>query len=179
METIALRFFNVYGTGQRTAGAYAAVVPKFIELATQGNAPIIHGDGHQTRDFIHVDDVVEAVLMLAREKWNPAYAPVYNLSTGIEVSLLQLVKNIQGVLREISPTTNRPAPVHTDGHVGDILRSVGSSARIQNDTAWKPRISGEWNTASNRGRSEPNVSVMELLWLTGRSMSDLCSCITP
>ena len=143
METIALRFFNVYGTGQRTAGAYAAVVPKFIELATQGNAPIIHGDGHQTRDFIHVDDVVEAVLMLAGEKWNPAYAPVYNLSTGIEVSLLQLVKNIQGVLREISPTTNRPAPVHTDGRVGDILRSVGSSARIQNDTAWKPRISLE------------------------------------
>ena len=104
---------------------------------------MIHGDGHQTRDFIHVDDVAEAVLMLAGEAWNPAYAPVYNLSTGIEVSLLQLVKKIQDLLSEISPTTNRPAPVHTDGRTGDIFRSVGSSARIQNDTGWKPRISLE------------------------------------
>ena len=81
LEAVALRFFNVYGTGQRSDGAYAAVIPKFIELAVAGQAPTVFGDGQQTRDFVHVDDVSRALLMLATDPWandldtSTTYAP--------------------------------------------------------------------------------------------------------
>ena len=65
MEALALRLFNVYGPGQRADGTYAAVIPKFIEQITQEGQPIILGDGLQTRDFIHVDDVANALLMFS------------------------------------------------------------------------------------------------------------------
>ena len=70
MEAVALRFFNVYGAGQRSDGAYAAVVPKFIELALAGKAATIFGDGLQARDFVHVSDVANAVLMMATQPWD-------------------------------------------------------------------------------------------------------------
>ena len=140
MEAVALRFFNVYGTGQRADGAYAAVIPKFIELAVGGLAPTIFGDGLQTRDFVHVDDVAQALLLLATEPWTDEFEHVYNVCTQTEISLLDLLSTIHNILADVSPETPRPSPNHAKERAGDIARSVGSKERLVNDSSWTPKI---------------------------------------
>ena len=140
LEAVALRFFNVYGTGQRSDGAYAAVIPKFIELAVAGQAPTVFGDGQQTRDFVHVDDVSRALLMLATKPWANDLEHVYNVCTQTEISLLDLLDGIHSVLADVAPEVPRPSPIHAPERAGDIGRSVGSNARLVNDTAWSPNV---------------------------------------
>ena len=140
MEAIALRFFNVYGTGQRSDGAYAAVIPKFIELAVDGQTPTIFGNGRQTRDFVHVDDVSRALLIMATDPWTDDLQHVYNVCTQTEISLLDLLSSIHDVLKDVAPEIPRPRPNHADERAGDIARSVGSKARLVNDTAWSPQV---------------------------------------
>ena len=140
MEAVALRFFNVYGTGQRADGAYAAVIPKFIELAVSGLAPTIFGDGLQTRDFVHVDDVAQALLLLATEPWTDEFEHVYNVCTQTEISLLDLLSTIHNILADVSSETPRPSPNHAEERAGDIARSVGSKERLVNDSSWTPKI---------------------------------------
>ena len=140
VEAVALRFFNVYGTGQRSDGAYAAVIPKFIELAVRGQTPTIFGDGLQTRDFVHVDDVAQALLMLATEPWTNDLEHVYNVCTQTEISLLDLLSSIHSVLSDVAPEIPRPPPNHADERAGDIGRSVGSKARLVKDTTWSPQV---------------------------------------
>ena len=140
MEAVALRFFNVYGTGQRADGAYAAVIPKFIEMALAGRAATIFGDGQQTRDFVHVDDVAGAVLMLATQPWENELTHVYNVCTRTECSLLDLMAEIHGVLEDVAPDITRHAPNHGPERAGDIARSIGSNARLLEDTDWAPKV---------------------------------------
>ena len=140
MEAVALRFFNVYGTGQRADGAYAAVIPKFIELAVGGLAPTIFGDGLQTRDFVHVDDVAQALLLLATEPWTDEFEHVYNVCTQTEISLLDLLSSIHNILADVSPETPRPPPNHAEERAGDIARSIGSMERLVNHSSWTPKI---------------------------------------
>lgn len=140
MEAVALRFFNVYGSGQRADGAYAAVIPKFIERALAGQAPTLFGDGQQTRDFIHVLDVAKAVLHLATEPWKKELRPVYNVCTQTEISLIRLISEIHLILKDIAPTIPRCAPNHGPERAGDIARSIGSNAQLVLDTNWTPGI---------------------------------------
>ena len=140
MEAVALRFFNVYGAGQRSDGAYAAVVPKFIELALAGQAATIFGDGSQTRDFVHVSDVANAVLMMATQPWDGERAHVYNVCTETECSLLDLMREIHRVLEEVAPHIARHAPNHGPERAGDIARSIGSNANLCRDTEWTPAV---------------------------------------
>ena len=140
MEAIALRLFNVYGPGQRSDGAYAAVIPKFIELISQGGQPIIFGDGLQTRDFIHVDDVAKALLMFSSIPWQERFHHVYNIATETECSLLDLVQTIQGVFTTIRPEIPLLKPLHKPPRWGDIQHSAACIRRIQNDTQWSPNI---------------------------------------
>ena len=140
MQAIALRLFNVYGTGQRHHGAYAAVVPKFIDSALKGQPVTIFGDGLQTRDFVHVNDVVQALLMLATEPWRKELEHVYNVCTQTEISLLSLLKLIQNILADVAPSIPQRAPTHTTKREGDIVRSVGSNVQFVRDTAWTPEI---------------------------------------
>lgn len=143
MEALALRLFNVYGPGQRADGAYAAVIPKFIELISQGDQPIIFGDGLQTRDFIHVDDVAKALLMFLNIPWQEGFHHVYNIATETECSLLDLVQTIQGVFTTIHPEIPLLKPLHKPARLGDIQRSAASIQRIKNDTQWFPSIAFE------------------------------------
>ena len=143
MEAIALRLFNVYGAGQHHLGAYAAVIPKFIERTLRGEHVTIFGDGLQTRDFVHVDDVSQAILMLATEPWTGELAHVYNVCTETEISMVELLSQIHNVLEEVAPNIPRLAPNHEAERMGDIDRSVGSKKRLVCDTAWRPRIKFE------------------------------------
>lgn len=140
VEAVALRFFNVYGAGQRSDGAYAAVVPKFIELALAGQAATIFGDGLQTRDFVHVSDVANAVLMMATQPWDGERAHVYNVCTETECSLLDLMREIHRVLEEVAPHITRHAPNHGPERAGDIARSIGSNDNLCRDTKWRPTV---------------------------------------
>ena len=140
MEAVALRLFNVYGTGQQSEGTYAAVIPKFVEMAVAGKTPTVFGDGLQTRDFVHVDDVAEAFLTLATEPWRQDLEHVYNVCTQTEVSLLDLLEMIRGVLENVAPDVVQPSPNHAKERPGDIARSVGSNARLVRDTHWAPKV---------------------------------------
>jgi len=140
MEAVALRLFNVYGRGQSADGTYAAVIPKFIEVISQGGQPIIFGDGLQTRDFIHVDDVANALVMFSTIPWQERFHHVYNIATETECSLLNLIQTIQGIFTTIHPELPPQSPLHKPARSGDILRSSGSIQRVQTDTQWFPSV---------------------------------------
>ncbi len=118
MHTIALRYFNVYGPRQLPDSEYAAVIPKFIENLSKGIAPIIFGDGRQTRDFIYVADVVRANLLAA--EMEPAKVRSINVCSGVETSLL----NLLDILYKIYP--DAPKANFQKERLGDVPRSFGN-----------------------------------------------------
>ncbi len=117
LPVVALRYFNVFGPRQSPSSAYAAVIPKFIESLHKGSAPLVFGDGRQTRDFIFVEDVVRANL-LATEAKN-ASGGVFNICSGQETSLLDLLN----VLYYLFP--NSPKAKFVEPRLGDVPRSLG------------------------------------------------------
>jgi len=116
LPVTALRFFNVYGPRQDPRGEYAAVVPRFLEAMAAGQAPVIYGDGTQTRDFCYVEDVTRALLLAATAPG--AAGAVVNVAGGRETSLLDLVAALNRVLG----TTLEPR--FAAARAGDIHRSV-------------------------------------------------------
>lgn len=116
---IALRYFNVYGLRQSPESMYAAVIPKFIDRLKARQAPIVYGDGRQTRDFVYVGDVVRANLLAAESE--RAAGRAINICSGSETSLLDLLD----VLGLIIP--NAPQPEFAETRLGDLTRSVGHS----------------------------------------------------
>ncbi|GAB4503670.1 MAG: SDR family oxidoreductase [Anaerolineales bacterium] len=118
LEAVALRYFNVYGPRQRPDSMYAAAVPIFIRCLLDGKPVTVFGDGGQTRDLIHVRDVVRANLIAAEHPAAPGKA--FNVCTGQETRLLDLLD----VLYRLFP--DAPQPVFTAPRPGDIYRSLGS-----------------------------------------------------
>lgn len=114
LDTVALRYFNVYGPGQDPAGEYAAVIPTFFERMAAGQQPTIYGDGEQTRDFVHVDDVVEANVCAMR---SGCTGEVFNIAAGTSTSVNDLVRTLNDVLG----TTIDPA--YGPARSGDIRHS--------------------------------------------------------
>ena len=93
--TVCLRYFNVYGERQAPDSAYAAVIPRFIDRYQQKSAPVIYGDGQQSRDFVHVSDVVKANLLAASLPETPlAHQRTFNIGSGVSVTLLELLERI-------------------------------------------------------------------------------------
>jgi UDP-glucose 4-epimerase len=115
LETVCLRYFNVFGARQDPNSMYAAVIPKFITLILEGKSPIIFGDGQQSRDFTYIDNVVHGNL-LAGEAADAA-GQMMNLATGGRVSLLELVDKLNNILG-----TNID-PIHEEARSGDIMHS--------------------------------------------------------
>lgn len=117
LDTVALRYFNVYGARQLPDSDYAAVIPKFIERLSSGKAATVFGDGSQTRDFVHVSDVVRANLLAAESPNAPGRA--INICAGTESSLQDLLAS----LRKIFPEA--PEPEFAPMRLGDVPRSLG------------------------------------------------------
>ena len=143
LRATALRFFNVYGVGQRPDGAYAAVVPKFADMMAQGIVPQINGDGLQTRDFVHVHDVCEAVYSLIEGDWKADKFHVYNVATQSKITLLELVEAINTSLSSFLPDYIHISPAHGPERVGDIRHSMASIERIQSTLDWSPKVGFE------------------------------------
>lgn len=131
-----LRFSNVYGPGQ-TADGEAGVVAIFCDKAMRGEAPTIHGDGAQTRDFVYVGDVAEAV-RLALESDRPA--DTFNVSTGDPVSVLGLWGEIRRAMAELVPQMPVSEPRLGPERPGDIRHSYLDHGQIRTFLGWEPRV---------------------------------------
>lgn len=127
LETVTLRYFNVYGPRQRPDGAYAAVIPLFVRALLDGSRPVVHGDGGQARDFTYVDDVVEANLRAAAAPGDRCAGKVYNVARGVETSVLDLLATVAHVIGvEADPEFAPP-------RAGDVRRSRGDASAAARD----------------------------------------------
>lgn len=116
LESIGLRYFNVYGPRQDPASEYAAAIPKFISRLLSGHAPIIYGSGQQSRDFTFVTDVVEANLC-ALDAPVSAVGSAYNIGRGDRVTVLELIATLQELLH------TDVKPIHDPPRAGDVMHS--------------------------------------------------------
>jgi UDP-glucose 4-epimerase len=134
VPTVSLRYFNVYGPYQDPASEYAAVIPRFVTACLEGLAPVIYGDGEQSRDFTYVDDVVEANLLAARAP-EAAWGWVLNAGAGREPTsiarLLELVAEAVGV--RVEPRFEPPRE-------GDIRRSHADVRLARRLLGYEPRV---------------------------------------
>ncbi len=130
LETVRLRYFNVFGPRQSPSGPYSAVIPLFLEAMADGRNPRIHGDGLQSRDFTYVDDIVQANLLAAEV---PRVAgKIYNIASGRRTSLLDLVENINKILgTQIKAIHDKPRP-------GDIRHSQADISLAQAELGYCP-----------------------------------------
>ena len=123
VRSTGLRFFNVYGPGQDPGSPYSGVISRFHSLTIRGEGLTIFGDGLQTRDFVFVEDVVDALIAAAGRQAGPE-AEVLNVCTGQETSLLELA-------RQLGDVSGRKVGIsHAEGRAGDIRRSAGSPDRL-------------------------------------------------
>ena len=140
LEAVALRFFNVYGPGQSKDGTYAAVIPKFVEMLTTGKQPIVHGDGLQSRDFIHVKDLVRAIESLLECNWKLVDDHTYNLASQSQTTILELIELINSSIVKITPNFNIAEPNFEQSRKGDIIHSYADISKISNTLNWDPSI---------------------------------------
>jgi UDP-glucose 4-epimerase len=133
LQTVALRYFNVFGPSQDPQSEYAAVIPKFITFALSGQAPTIYGDGEQSRDFIYVANVVEANLRAAIVP--QAAGQVINVGSGTAITLNRLVAELSDLLEQpIHPVYAAPRP-------GDIRESVADTSLLRTVLGYEPSVS--------------------------------------
>ena len=135
LETVALRYFNVYGPRQRPDSAYAAVIPLFTRALRTGVRPIVHGDGGQSRSFAYIDDVVAANLAAARAPVEACSGRAYNIGGNRRSTLLELLDELSAILGvEVEPE-------HTDPRPGDIRHSFADISAADRDLGWEPKVS--------------------------------------
>jgi nucleoside-diphosphate-sugar epimerase len=135
LQTVALRYFNVFGPRQDPLSQYAAVIPNFITAASEGRRPKIFGDGTQTRDFTYVDNVVEA--NLAAIDAPDLAGEVFNIACGRGISLNEVL----AVLREISG--HEAEPIYEARRPGDVLHSRADITRAGETLGYRPSVSFE------------------------------------
>jgi UDP-N-acetylglucosamine/UDP-N-acetyl-alpha-D-glucosaminouronate 4-epimerase len=132
IETVCLRYFNVFGPGQDASSEYSAAVPRFITAVLAGDSPQVHGDGHATRDFVYVDDAVAACL-LAMSSTVPT-GLTCNVASGEGHDLLDLLAAIAGAVDEtVEPTFGPPRP----GDIRDSRADISLARRI---LGYAPRV---------------------------------------
>jgi UDP-glucose 4-epimerase len=133
LETVALRYFNIYGPRQNPDSEYAAVIPRFLRACLRGEPPHIYGDGEQTRDFTFVGDAVQANLLAADAK--RASGHVMNVGGGARTSLNQLLEAV----RQITGTTLQA--IHEPARAGDVRDSLASLDRARDLLGYVPSTS--------------------------------------
>ena len=136
LETVALRFGNVYGPGSLHK---SSVVAKFIKEAINGGSLIINGDGNQTRDFIYIDDLINAII-LASESPNIG-GEVFQIASNSETTVNDLVSLLERILKESNLW--RSSIVNAEPRIGDVRRNYSSTEKANNLLGWRPEKSLE------------------------------------
>jgi UDP-N-acetylglucosamine 4-epimerase len=141
METIGLRYFNVFGRRQDPNGAYAAVIPKFVMQLMEHESPVINGDGLYSRDFTYVDNVVQ-MNELAITTTNPeAINTVYNTAFGDRTTLNQMVNLLKEYLATHDAAIADVPVIYGPNRVGDIPHSLASVEKANRLLGYQPRFS--------------------------------------
>jgi nucleoside-diphosphate-sugar epimerase len=136
LPTVALRYFNVFGARQDPASPYSAVIPRFIDAALKGDALTIYGSGDQSRDFVHVSNVVTANMLACTAPG--AVGHVINVASGRRYSLLNLVDQLQ-----LRLGAGRIRVQHLAPRPGDVMHSVGSIRMARRLLGYRPTVAFE------------------------------------
>jgi UDP-glucose 4-epimerase len=134
LETVCLRYFNIFGPRQDPTSPYSGVLAKFITLMLRGEQPTIHGDGEQSRDFTYIDNAVEANLLACKAPAAKSAGQVFNVATGRRVTLNETFKLLQ-------PLTNfMGQPKHGPERSGDIKHSLADISKAETGLGYKPIV---------------------------------------
>lgn len=133
LETVALRYFNVFGPRQNPGSQYSAVIPLFISMLLRKQSPVVHGDGSQTRDFTYVANVVSANLEACTAEGVSGQA--FNIGCGSQTSIMELFSMIRDELDVEAD------PVHTDRRPGDVTHSWADIGKAQSMLGYRPAVS--------------------------------------
>lgn len=135
LETVRLRYFNVFGPGQDPSSSYSAVIPLFVTAMLAGRRPTVYGDGTQSRDFTFIDDVVSANLLAAEAPG--AAGKVFNVASGRAVSLLEIIALLNRFLEtDVEPVFESPRP-------GDVMHSLADLSRAKADLGYVAQVDFE------------------------------------
>jgi len=140
IEFIGLRYFNVFGKRQDPEGAYAAVIPKFIQSLLKQEAPVINGDGTFSRDFTYIDNVVKINLQALFTSQKQAINQIYNVACGEATTLNQLYDYLRTALGVDYPAVLEIEPIYKEVRSGDIPHSLASIDKAKSLLSYDPKI---------------------------------------
>jgi UDP-N-acetylglucosamine 4-epimerase len=143
LQAVGLRYFNVFGPRQDPQGAYAAVIPAWIERLRTGAPCVVHGDGGQTRDFCHVANIVGANLLAATTPAERGWHRVYNVGTGVTTDLLELFALLRDAVAGqpgADPSTATAEPTFGPPRAGDVRHSRANVDRARGELGFRPIV---------------------------------------
>ncbi len=132
LKTVSLRYFNVFGPHQNPLGEYAAVIPKFIGLISQGKSPVIYGNGTQSRDFTFVDNVIQANIKVAEQD---KVIGVFNTACGTQITINALAQELMEIIGKYPNIEYRPS------QLGDIKHSLADNSKAKKVFDYEPVVS--------------------------------------
>ena len=141
LETIGLRYFNVFGRKQDPNGAYAAVIPKFVSQLMNGESPVINGDGNYSRDFTYIDNVIQANLLSLVTTNEKAINTVYNVAYGDRNTLNDLMGYLKEYLSEFDSKILNVDVIYGPNRAGDIPHSHASVDKAKENLNYNPQFS--------------------------------------
>ncbi|MBB4091144.1 SDR family oxidoreductase [Salinibacter ruber] len=134
LETVGLRYFNVFGPRQDPSSDYAAVIPKFIDRLLRGEPPVIHGDGEQTRDFTYIHNAVQANRKAALGAREDVSGEIFNVGCGERITVNRLARELK------SATGTDIDPVHGDPRPGDVRHSQAAISKAKSAFGYEPTV---------------------------------------
>ena len=134
LETVCLRYFNIFGPRQDPSSPYSGVLAKFITLMLRGEQPTIHGDGEQSRDFTYIDNAVEANLLACKAPAAKSAGQVFNVATGRRVTLNETFKLLQRLTNFAGQAKHGPE------RSGDIKHSLADISKAEAGLGYKPAV---------------------------------------
>ena len=151
LDTIGLRYFNVFGRRQDPDGAYAAVIPKFVKQFINHESPIINGDGSYSRDFTYIDNVIEMNVKSMLTSNPEALNTVYNVAYGERTTLIQLTEILKNALTTYDTTIQEVAIAYGSERVGDVPHSLASIEKATALVGYTPKYDLEKGIEESMG----------------------------
>ncbi len=139
METIGLRYFNVFGRRQDPDGAYAAVIPKFVIQFMRHESPVIHGDGTYSRDFTYIDNLIQINHLAALTDNSEAINQVYNVACGNRIDLNKMTRVLRKELARFDPMIENVEAIHGPERIGDIPHSQADISKARDLLNYAPK----------------------------------------
>ncbi len=143
LDTVGLRYFNVFGKRQDPNGAYAAIIPRWIGMLLYGGIPVINGDGETSRDFCYIENVVDASLLAAATDNRQALNQVYNIACGNRTTLAQLYQFIRDEVSVYKPEARKIDPAYGPFRTGDVRHSLADISKAKRLLGYHPKYDVE------------------------------------